>query len=99
MTEFLAEVIEPNLRDHRGRLGYPLRPVPGSRDADVFVTGELVEEGQEQRLAVEGPGVVPHDHMVAIEARRVGQRPARPNRMCLETDEGLPLLHEILFVL
>src|SRR5262245_46485155 len=99
VTEFLAEVIQPELRDHRGGLGYPLRPVPGGGDADVFVAGELVEEGQEQRLAVEGPGIVQHDHVVAIEARGVGQRPARPNRMCLETGEGVPFLHEILLVL
>jgi len=47
MTEFLAKVIEADLRDHRGRLGHPLRRVPGSGDADVFVPGELVEEGQQ----------------------------------------------------
>ena len=76
VTEFFAEVIEPNLRDHRGRLGDPLGPVPGGGDADVFVAGGLVEECQQQRLAVQGPGIVLHDHMVAIEARGVGQRPA-----------------------
>src|SRR5437867_5970977 len=99
MTEFLAEVIEADLRDHRGGLGYPLRPAPGGGDADVFVAGELVEEGQEQGLAVEGPGIVPHDHVVAIEARGVGKRPARPNGMWLENGQGVPLLHEYLLVL
>ena len=99
MTEFLAEVIEPDLRDHRGGLGHPLHRAPGGGDADVFVAGELVEEGQEQRLAIEGPGIVLHGDVVAIEARGVGERPARPNAMGLETCQGVPLLHEILLAL
>jgi hypothetical protein len=55
------------------------------------VAGELVEEGQQQRLAVERPRIVHELDVVSIEALRVGERLLRPHRVGVEAGQDVPL--------
>ena len=74
VAELLAEVVAADLFGRLSGLGHRGDLVPGGRDADPLMPGELVEEGQQQRLAVEGPRIVLHPDVVAVEALGVGQR-------------------------
>src|SRR4029434_1831559 len=72
VAELLAEMVAADALLGRARCCDAGRLVPGRGDADPLVPGELVEEGEEQRRAVEGARSDMQQHAGLVAARGYG---------------------------
>src|SRR4029453_13110733 len=66
---------------------------------DLFVAGELVEKGQEERRPVQRARIVAHDDVVPVEGLRRRERATRADGLLAEATEHLLLLDESLLLL
>ena len=96
VAELLAKVIAAHILGRRPLARHGRDAVPDGRNPGPFVSGELIEEGKQQGLAVEAPGIVHHPDAISVEAFWIGEWLAAPDRQVPESRQRLLLTIQIL---